>query len=56
MDSVYITIGLVIIVTLTIFPIVETVRYWDRYNWVERLLWSINIIFATLLLIGISAG
>jgi hypothetical protein len=55
MDIILGILGLIMIVSLTIFPIVETVRYWNRYSTSEKILWSLNIIFATLLIIAITA-
>jgi uncharacterized membrane protein len=56
MDIILKILGIIMIVYLTIFPIVETVRYWNKSRTSEKILWSLNIIFATLLIIGITAN
>ena len=56
MDIILTILGAIIIIALIIFPIVETVKYWNKYSTSEKIWWSLNIIFATLLIIGITAN
>ena len=56
MEDLFLTLfGLIIWITLTILPLYNLIKYWDKYNNVERCLWLVNLLCALLLLIGISA-